>query len=230
MPRVQKPNTRKLRDGTWAYRVRAPEGYRGSRRPQARGFRTEHEAFRAGLAKIDEMARVVSGARAHPETIPTMFDLVDEFLTQYVAKATKTKKCLTWNLNHVKKPTSEGGLAEIRVDRVTFRAVSTWRAKLPPGSAWHYHKSLRQLLNYAVEAGYVEENIAAKVDNPKPKKTPAQPRRSRSSRSTRSSRSRTKCRRSGGRFRSSARERASGRRNCSPRPGTTSTFTRHHHS
>jgi integrase len=49
------------------------------------------------------------------------------------------------------------------------------RGKLSTGWAWHYHKSLRQLLTYAVDVGeYVATNVATKVENAKPKKPPQQ--------------------------------------------------------
>lgn len=52
--------------------------------------------------------------------------------------------------------------------------LRAWRKRLPEGSAWHNVKALRQVLNYAVDAGYVSENAARKVPNPEPKRQEVQ--------------------------------------------------------
>jgi hypothetical protein len=63
-----------------------------------------------------------------------------------------------------------GGWKDARVDRLTVPEVSAWRKRLPERSAWGIHKALRQVLHYAVRPKVVEENVAALVPNPEPKR------------------------------------------------------------
>jgi integrase len=49
------------------------------------------------------------------------------------------------------------------------------RATLPPGSAWHIVKALRQLLGYAVAVGLLDTNPAKQIPNPEPKRTEVMP-------------------------------------------------------
>jgi integrase len=63
-----------------------------------------------------------------------------------------------------------GGWADLRIDRLTIGEVGAWRRRLPARSAWQIHKGLRQVLHYAVRAKVVDENIAAHVPNPEPKR------------------------------------------------------------
>jgi integrase len=51
--------------------------------------------------------------------------------------------------------------------------VKAWRRQLGT-SAQHYHGALRQVLAYALHAGYVAENVAKLVDNPAPKRAEVQ--------------------------------------------------------
>jgi len=60
-------------------------------------------------------------------------------------------------------------LGPIRVDRLTAPAVGAWRKQLPPGSAHYIHRSLRQVLRYAVRCKYLDDNPAAPVPNPAPR-------------------------------------------------------------
>lgn len=59
---------------------------------------------------------------------------------------------------------------ETRLERLPVAELRAWRKRLPAGSAWHIVKALRQILNYAVECGYVADNVARKVPNPEPKR------------------------------------------------------------
>jgi integrase len=165
MPAKQKPNVFQRPDGTWAFRLRAPRGYPGPLRPQFGGFKTERAAERAGWKKIEEFEAWDPDAPPKPN-MPSIDALVDEFLAQYpAARDSYTRKCLTWNLNRIRRD-----LGGIRVDRLTVRDIAKWRATLPAGSAWHLHQALAQLLNYAVKvAKLIAENPASAVDNPRVK-------------------------------------------------------------
>jgi integrase len=143
----------KVADGTWSYRYRDADG----RRPQRGGFKTKGDA-RAALNDALDLAR--TGRRA-PVTLKT---LVDEYLATHKAEA-NTIKTLGWRLRYA---TDAFGL--VRVHRITPTDVRAWRSKLPEKSAWHVHKALRQVLNYAVTLGMVERNVAGLVPNPEPKR------------------------------------------------------------
>jgi integrase len=60
-----------------------------------------------------------------------------------------------------------------RVDRLTVQQVTAWRKRLGP-SAHHYHGALKQVLSYALVAGYLTENVATKVENPATKRAEVQ--------------------------------------------------------
>src|SRR5690349_21181766 len=134
MPRRAKPSIVELPDGLYAFRIRPPKGHPDGVRPQfskdaaGRPLRSSRDAERAWWKKLDEYEKW--DPLALPETQPpTMTELVEEFLADYIG-GSYTRKCLGWNLKHVAKPTSEGGLGEIRIDRLDAATVSKWRAKL----------------------------------------------------------------------------------------------------
>jgi integrase len=140
---------------SWAYRYRAPDGSR----PQKGGFTTKGEA-RAALNEL--LRRLALGQDNRPEP-PTLAKLVDEYLEQHVA-AEITLTTLRYRLRHAVE-----AFGSIRVDRLTAPAVGAWRKQLPPGSAHYIHRSLRQVLRYAVRCRYLDDNPAALVPNPAPR-------------------------------------------------------------
>jgi integrase len=171
MPRRgQKPTLVENGDGTYSVRLRAPEGYRladgtsSPKRPTFGPFKTAREAERVGWKEIEKFEAWDPDAPQMVEP-PTISALVDEFLAQYPnERDSYTRKCLTWNLNRVRRD-----LGTIRVDRLDARRVATWRPSLSEGSAWHVHGALKQILNYAVVANYVADNVAARIENPRRK-------------------------------------------------------------
>jgi integrase len=64
----------------------------------------------------------------------------------------------------------EGGWSELRIDRLTLAGIGAWRRRLPERSTHAIHKALRQVLHYAVRAKLLDENPAALVPNPEPKR------------------------------------------------------------
>jgi integrase len=140
---------------SWAYRYRAPDGSR----PQRGGFRTKGEARTA----LNEVLRRLSLGQANRPEPPTLAALVDEYLDQHVA-ADITLTTLRYRLRHAIE-----AFGPIRVDRLTAPAVGAWRKHLPPGSAHYIHRSLRQVLRYAVRCRYLDDNPAALVSNPAPR-------------------------------------------------------------
>lgn len=127
-------------------------------------FRTKTDALRWVRAEIDRVERLRAGDQLAPERLPTVQQLVDEFLGQYSAEP-NTTQTLTFRLKHV---TCTFG--DVRIDRLTVPNLAGWRKRLPAGSAWHIHKAFRQVLNYAVLAGYLSANVARQIPNPEPKR------------------------------------------------------------
>lgn len=161
--RLSLPNVVTNADGTYSVRLRAPDGYRlpdGTPSPK----------------RPTERIEAWDPDAPQPRVIPTVAERVDVFLEAYTGRDAYTKKCLGWNLKHAKKPTSDGGLGEVRLDRVTVDDVKQWRAKVPDGSRWHVHKSLRQLFEDAKRAKLITENVAALVENPRPTVRPGRER------------------------------------------------------
>jgi integrase len=143
-------------DKSWAYRYRAPDG----RRPQKAGFATKGEA----RAALNEALRRLAQGDTSRRDPPTLSALVAEYLAQHVAEDV-TIETLRYRLQH-----AVDAFGAIRVDRLSAPAVGTWRRQLPAGSAHYIHRALRQVLRYGVRCKYLDENIAAVVPNPAPKR------------------------------------------------------------
>jgi integrase len=141
---------------SWAYRYRAPDGTR----PQKGGFSTKGEA----RAALNDVLRQLSLGETYRRDPPTLVELVDEYLDQHVA-AEITITTLRYRLQH-----AVDAFGRTRIDRLTAPAVGAWRKQLPPGSAHYIHRSLRQVLAYAVRCKYVRDNPAALVPNPAPRR------------------------------------------------------------
>jgi integrase len=94
----------------------------------------------------------------------TLQELVDEYLEQHIAEQS-TIDGLRFRLLYATR-----AFGDLKLERLQVNELRAWRKRLPEGSAWHYVKALRQVLNYAVECGYVAENVAKKVPNPEPKR------------------------------------------------------------
>jgi integrase len=143
-------------DKSWAYRYRTPDG----RRPQKGGFATKGEA-RAALNEALWRLSLGEGYRRDP---PTLSALVDEYLAQHVAQDV-TLETLRYRLQH-----AVAAHGATRIDRLSVSEVGAWRKQLPAGSAHYIHRALRQVLQYAVRCRYVNENVAAMVSNPAPRR------------------------------------------------------------
>ena len=68
-----------------------------------------------------------------------------------------------------------GRFDDVRLDRLAVSELRAWRPTLPPGSAWHIVKALRQVLGYAVAVGLLDTNPAKAIPNPEPKRTEVVP-------------------------------------------------------
>jgi integrase len=141
---------------SWAYRYRAPNG----RRPQKGGFATKGEA----RAALNEVLRRLSIGRSYRPDPPTLSALVDEYLEQHVAEDI-TIATLRYRLQH-----AVDAFGATRIDRLSPPAIGSWRQQLPLASAHYIHRALRQVLRYAVRCKYVDENLAAVIPNPAPRR------------------------------------------------------------
>src|SRR5687768_17619495 len=141
---------------SWAYRYRAPNG----RRPQNAGFATKGEA----RAALNEVLRRLSLSRSYRPDPPTLSALVDEYLEQHIAEDI-TIATLRYRLQH-----AVDAFGSTRIDRMSVFAIGAWRKQLPAGSAHYIHRALRQVLRYGVRCKYIDENPAAVVPNPAPRR------------------------------------------------------------
>lgn len=141
---------------SWAYRYRAPDGSR----PQKGGFSTKGDA----RAALNDVLRRLSISETYRREVPTLAELVDEYLAQHVA-ADITITTLRYRLQH-----AVDAFGPTRIDRLTAPAIGAWRKQLPAARSAHYiHRSLRQVLAYAVRCKYLHDNPAAVVPNPRPR-------------------------------------------------------------
>jgi integrase len=108
--------------------------------------------------------------------MPTLRELVDEFTAQHVAEASSIA-ALKYRLRYAvegPKLDGEAGWRDVKIDRLNTTEIGAWRKALPARSAFGINKALRQVLHYAVRAKLLDENPAALVPNPEPKRTEVQ--------------------------------------------------------
>lgn len=137
----------------------------GARRRQG-GFASKTAAGEWWDTKVDEVAALRRGdpVALRRRQIKTLDELCDEYLEQHTAEA-NTIRTLTARLKRARDT-----FGDLPLDRLVVSEIKAWRKGLPERSAWHYHKALRQVLNYAVAAGLLDANPATKVPNPEPKR------------------------------------------------------------
>jgi integrase len=170
MPSVQRGHLYKTRRGTWGGRFYDETG---ARKRQG-GFSTKSEAGEWLDSKLAEVAALRRGdvVVARRRRLPTIGELVDEYLGQHNAQA-NTLRTLEARLRYATEgPRLDGAGAwkSLRADRLTVTEIGAWRRRLPERSAWSIHKALRQVLHYAVRAKLLDENVACQVPNPEPKR------------------------------------------------------------
>ncbi len=159
MPSLQRGQVFRRSGRSWAYRYYEVDG----QRHEVAGWRTKREASAALERKLDE---VRLGPLARREL--TVQELVDEFLQQY-DREPNSVAILTASLKHV---TAKFG--DKRIDCLPVSELKAWPKRLSPGTRWLAVKAFRQVLNYAVECGYVAENAARKIENPEPRRAPVE--------------------------------------------------------
>ena len=169
MPAVQRGSFDK-RGKTWRARYRDEAGGLRSRS----GFATKTEAGAWLDGKLDTVSALRCGdvAAVRRQTMPTLADLVDEYVEQHSAEA-NTIRTLKARLRYATEgPTLDGtgGFSPLRIDRLTVPELGAWRKRLPERSAHAIHKALRQVLAYAVRVKILDENVAKLLPNPEPKR------------------------------------------------------------
>jgi integrase len=170
VPSVQRGTVQKRASGKWAARWRDEHGKARLRG----GFDTRTEA----LEHLGNVLPTVSALRRgdvaaiRRRQMPTLAELVDEFVGQHVAEPA-TIASLRQRLRYAldgPKLDRKAGWRDVRLDRMHAAEIGAWRKALPARSAHGIHKALRQALHYAVRAKLLDENPAAAVPNPDPKR------------------------------------------------------------
>jgi integrase len=132
---------------------------------RARGFAKQKDAERFLLRKCEEIEKRRRGEKVEEHVEPmSLGDLIDEYMSVHTAQD-NTIKTLRWRLKYARDK-----FGDTRIDRLSVTELRAWRKSLPEGSSHSIVKCLRQVLSYAVECGYIGENLARKIPNPEPKR------------------------------------------------------------
>lgn len=172
MPSAQRGTLTKRGD-RWTARWRDESG-----RSRRQAFGAGREGKAEAQAFLERTLREVEALRrGNPvvqrrQDLPTLGQLVDEFLSQHPGES-NTRRTLAARLRYATegpKLDGQGGWRDVRIDRLTVPGIAAWRKKLPGRSAWAITKALRQVLGYAVRVKLLDESPAALVPNPEPKR------------------------------------------------------------
>ena len=171
MPSVQRGSVRKRPSGRWEARWYDEHGNRQA----VGGFETKSLALDLLDSKVRDVSAVRRGdvATIRRQRMPTLGDLAAEFTGQHVAEAS-TIASLEFRLRYAldgPKLDGKAGWRDVRLDRLNPAEIGAWRKALPARSGYGIHKALRQVLHYAVRAKLLDENPAAAVPNPEPKRS-----------------------------------------------------------
>ena len=171
MPSVQRGSVRKRPSGRWEARYYDANGLRHFEG----GFETKTAARDWLETKVDDVLAVRRGdvAAIRRRQMPTLGQLAEEFTRQHVAEAS-TIASLEFRIRYAldgPKLDGKAGWRDVRIDRLNPAEIGAWRKALPSRSGYGIHKALRQVLHYAVRAKLLDENPAAAVPNPEPKRT-----------------------------------------------------------
>jgi integrase len=172
MPSIQRGQLAKRGD-RWTVRYRDEQG-----RHRRRTFGPGREGKAEASGWLERQVKTVEALRngdtvtLRRRQLPTLSELVDEYVGQHSAEA-NTLRTLRERLRYATdgpKRDSQGGFGNLRIDRLQVAEIGAWRKRLPERSAWAIHKTLRQVLHYAVRAKLLDENPAALVPNPEPRR------------------------------------------------------------
>jgi integrase len=158
MPAKQRGQTVK-RGTTWGARFYDETGIRRSRG----GFATKSEARTWVDRKVDEVEALRSGERVAPAEIPTVSELVTQFLATHEVDPATTDK-LRYELNHATR-----AFGDKRLDQLRTPDLAAWRATLPERSRHQLFRSFRQVLQQAVAWNLIQHNPSDHIRNRKVK-------------------------------------------------------------
>ena len=128
------------------------------------GFGTKTAALdyaetKAGAAVALRAAQRFGDALPQPARMLTVTELVDGFLARHdVDEATRRK--LRSQLKH-----ATGTFGDRPLDTLTSLELDVWRSTLPARSRHYLFRAFRQVLEYAVGVGLVEQNPTARIRN-----------------------------------------------------------------
>jgi integrase len=143
------------RGSTWAVRFYDESGIRRSRG----GFTTKSEARAWVDRKVDEVEALRSGEQVAPTEIPTVSELVEQFLATHEVDPATTDK-LRYELKHITR-----AFGERRLDTLRTPELATWRMTLPARSRHQLFRSTRQVLEQAVVWNLIERNPTDRIRN-----------------------------------------------------------------
>jgi integrase len=170
MPSVQRGTVRKRPSGRWEARWYDENG-----NPRSEGgFETKSAAREWLDPKVEGILAVRRGdpSALRRRQMPTLGELADEFTKQHVAEAS-TIASIEFRIRYAldgPKLDKQAGWRDVPIDRLNPTEIGAWRKALPARSGYGIHKALRQVLHYAVRAKLLDENPAAAVPNPEPKR------------------------------------------------------------
>jgi integrase len=154
MPARQRGSTVR-RGKAWAARYRDVEDVQRLRG----GFETKTAAREWLDRKVDEVEALRNGERLSPSEIPTVTELVEQFLTTHEVDPATTDK-LRYELKHA---TREFG--DKRLDQLRTPDLAAWRSTLPARSRHQLFRSFRQVLEQAVTWNLIERNPSDRIRN-----------------------------------------------------------------
>ena len=154
MPSKQRGSVVK-RGKTWQARWYDENGLRQSRA----GFETKTAAADWLEPKVDEVLALRRGDLPTPDRIPTVNELVQDYLATHEVDPATTKK-LAYELGHATR-----AFDGRRIDSLRTLELSTWRATLPARSRHNPFGSFKAVLEHAVTLGLLQTNPAARIPN-----------------------------------------------------------------
>jgi integrase len=143
------------RGKAWGARWYDEEGARRFRS----GFATKSEAREWVDQKVDEVEALRRGERLAPSEVPTVSELVDQFLLTHEVDPATTDR-LRYELKHA---TREFG--DKRLDELRTPDIATWRTTLPARTRHQLFRSFRQVLEQAVTWQMIERNPSDRIRN-----------------------------------------------------------------
>jgi integrase len=147
------------RGRTWQVRWYDQDGARQSRG----GFETKTAAADWLDPKVDEVRALRSGEIVPPDKMPTVNELVHEYLASHEVDPATTKK-LSYELGHATR-----AFDGRRVDELTALDLSGWRSTLPARTRHQPFGAFKAVLEHAVTLGLIRANPAARIKNRKAK-------------------------------------------------------------